>query len=471
MAVMVVVFAWHLMSGVQVMAQAVPAGELPPGEANPTDQLLPGQTLGSNLTLNQGVNAINAENQSFQRFGLGLSASGGEVTNFLGTQTNQVSAGYGQFTADAAVLLHNERTRYFLLYQPQYNLYPKFSQVNNFSQMAFQSLTHAMSDRSGLEWDATAARYLSLNQFLPESLGIGGIGVVVPTLGVQLLQDSFEVTNAATTLTFKYLINSRMTFTGSATGSFFMIIPSLVTTTSTATTPPPQNLFERFITSGGVARLTYQLTSRDAVGAAITPVYIYGLNGAGGAAAETLQATYARELTPTFTATVGAGPLFIQSSSFQIGNVKVGSYQTTSYAVNASLSRQMKQSQFAVNYSRAILVNLLEPAIVANIVSSNAYLGFGSKWIFTGAGSYTHDGGNGALYGPGQFYGGSAQIAYQAANSVQLFARYSLLSESFSLGTNQPSFGFTRNQFGGGIQFNLGNPIARSNNSNLGGSQ
>ncbi len=469
---MLAVAGWQLMAPVnRAVGQAVPAGELPPGETSPTDQLLPGQSLGSNLTLNQEVNAINAENQSFQRFGLGLSASGGEETNFLGAQTNQVSAGYGQFTADAAVLLHNERTRYFLLYQPQYNLYPKFSQVNNFSQMAFQNLTHAMSDRAGLEWDTTAARYLSLNQFLPQSLGIGGIGVVVPTLGVQLLQDSFEVTNLATTLTFKYLINSRTTFAGSATGSFFMMIPFPVTTTSTSTAPSPQELAERFIASGGDALLSYQLTLRDAVGAEITPVYIYGLNGAGDEAAETVQATYARELSPTFTASVGVGPLFIQSSSFQLGSVKVGSLQTTSYAINASLSRQMKQSQFAVNYSRAILVNLLEPPIVANSVNSNAYLGLGNNWIFTGAGSYTHDGGAGALFGPGQFYGGSAQIAYQVAKSIQFFALYSVFSESFSLGTNQPSFGFTRNQFGGGIQFNLGNPIARSNNSTLGGIQ
>ena len=75
--------------------------------------------------------------------------------------------------------------------------------VNNFSQTMFQSLAHDLSDRASFQWDTTAARYLSLNQFLPQSLGIGGIGVVVPTLGAQLLQDSFELTNAATTLTYQ----------------------------------------------------------------------------------------------------------------------------------------------------------------------------------------------------------------------------------------------------------------------------
>lgn len=465
--------AWQLMAPEnRAMAQAVPAGELPPGESSPTDQVLPGQSLGSNLSLNQGVNAINAENESFQRFGLGLSASGGEETNFLGTQTNQLTAGYGQFAADGAVLLHNERTRYFLVYQPQYNLYPQFSQVNNFSQSAFQSVAHSMSDRSWIEWDATAARYLSLDQFLPQSLGIGGIGVVVPTPAAQLLQDSFKVTNAATTLIYKYLINSRMTFTGTATGAFFLLVPSQVQTSAGTPVPTPDTGFgERFVTSGADLRLGYQLTGRDAVGAAITPVYVYGMVPAGHEAAETVQATYTRELTPTFTATVGAGPLFIQSSSIQIGNVRVGSFQDTSYAVNASLSRLLKQSQFTVNYSRAIMVNLLEPAIAANTVSSSAYLGFGNSWIFTGAGSYSRYGGNGTLYGFGQVYGGSAQIAYQWTKSVQLFALYSVLSESFSSGSTQSSLGFTRNRFGGGIRFNLGNPIARSNSTTPGGMQ
>jgi len=62
-------------------------------------------------------------------------------------------------------------------------------------------------------------------------------------------------------------------------------------------------------------------------------------------------------------------------------------------------------------------------------------------------------------YGAGHLYGGSAQIAYQASRSVQLFALYSVLSESIANVVNQPSVGFTRNQFGGGIRFNLGNAI------------
>ena len=132
-AVMLSVAAWQVMMPAdKAVAQAVPAGELPPGEGNPADQVLPGQSLGSNLSLNQGVNAINAENQSFDRFGLGLSASGGEQTNFLGTQTNQQMASYAQFMADGGVLLRSERTRYFLLYQPQYNVYPELFAVEQF---------------------------------------------------------------------------------------------------------------------------------------------------------------------------------------------------------------------------------------------------------------------------------------------------------------------------------------------------
>ena len=92
------------------MGQAVPAGS---GDTNPADQPLAGQALGSSLSLNQGVNAINAENESFERYGLGLAASGGESTNFLGTQTNPQNAAYIQFTADGGLMLQTSRTRYF----------------------------------------------------------------------------------------------------------------------------------------------------------------------------------------------------------------------------------------------------------------------------------------------------------------------------------------------------------------------
>ena len=283
-AVMLSVAAWQVMMPAdKAVAQAVPAGELPPGEGNPADQVLPGQSLGSNLSLNQGVNAINAENQSFDRFGLGLSASGGEQTNFLGTQTNQQMASYAQFMADGGVLLRSERTRYFLLYQPQYNVYPNFSQLNNFSQTVYQSMTHTLTARSGIEWDTTGARYLSLNQYLPQSLGIGGIGVVVPTLGTLLRQDSFELTNAATTLSFRYLMSYRMTLTATATGALFLVVPSDVTTGGTTFT-------EKFITSGADVRLDYELNPRDVVGGAITPVYVYGLSPGGHESAETLRA-------------------------------------------------------------------------------------------------------------------------------------------------------------------------------------
>jgi hypothetical protein len=273
----------------------------------------------------------------------------------------------------------------------------------------------------------------------------------VPTLGTQLEEDSFEVTNAASTINYKYLINTRMTFSATGTGAYFLMVPSRV-----MSSVPNPNLTERFLTVGGDVRLTYQLTLRDTVGGALTPIYIDGISPGGHESAETLQATYARELSPTFTARVAAGPLFIQSSGADIGT-----FNDTSYSINASLSRKLRQSEFSVYYTRAILVNLLEPAIVSNSIGSSAYLGFGNNWIFTGAGSYTHNAGNGQLYGPGHVYGGSAQLAYQIGKDLQLFALYSITSQSFSTAVNAPSLGFTRNQFGGGIRFNLGNPVTR----------
>lgn len=442
-----------LMPADRAVAQAVPAGVSPTGDTNPTDQPLAGQSLGSSLTLNQGVSAINAENESFDRFGLGLTASGGGQTNFLGSQTNKQNAGYAQFTADGGVLLRSSRTRYFALYQPQYNLYPQFSDVNNFSQTAFQSVTHAMSEHTALAWNTTGARYLSLNQFLPQSLGIGGIGVVVPTVGTQLLKNSFEVTNAATTLVLQHLMSARMTFTGTLTSGLFLLVPNA--------TGSAAGSVQKFVTSGADMQLDYQRTLKDTIGIRVTPIYVYGLRPSGHEVVETLQGTYQRQLTPTLTASVSAGPLFVQASLPPFGGSR-----KTSYAVGGSLSRQIRQSQFSVTYSRALLVNLLTPSYLSNAFGANVYLPRGSHWIFSGAASYTlNDAGSLAnttsTVGAGHILGGSAQMAYQLTSKMQIFALYSLISQEFSVGTTSQSIGFTRNQFGGGIRFNLGNPITR----------
>jgi hypothetical protein len=444
MAAMVLVLVWLLLSGMQAMGQAVPAGS---GDTNPADQPLAGQDLGSSLTLNQGVNAINAENESFERYGLGLSASGGWITDFLGTETDHQGAAYMLFGGSGGVKLHTSRTRYYLLYQPQYYLYPQYSNVNNFSQGIFQSVTHDFSEHTAMSWGTTAARYLSLSEYLPQNLGIGGIGVIVPTPGQQLRDNSFELTNVATSLALRHLMSPKMTFTATGTGAYFLEVPTFVLGSTVVYSA------QRFITSGADVRVDYQWTRRDNFGAAVTPIYVYGVTPSGHQSAETVQATYQRQLTSTLNVTVGAGPLFVQSSSPDFGNTT-----TNSYALNASVSRQLRQSQFSASYSRALLVNLLEPAVASNSVGGNAYLPKGNHWIFSGAGSYTHSAAT-ELYGAGRVVGGSAQASYQFTTEMQFFAQYSIISQTYSYGTAGPSSGFTRNQIGGGIRFNLGNAI------------
>ncbi len=425
-------------------AQAVPpAAVWSNGSTLPEDQPLAGQMLGTDLSLNQGVSAINAENESFHRYGFGFSASGGAETNFLGTQTDQLTAGYAQFAADGGIFLENNRTIYYVLYQPSYNVYPQFPDINSFGQTFYQAFAHALSERAGISWSTTAARYLSVDQFLPQGLGIGSVGVVVPTLGSVLRQDSFQVTNAATSIKFRYLLSPRLTFVGSLTSGFFLLVPADVQTTT-------GGFSERLITSGADLRLDYQWTPRDAVGVQVTPIYIYGLRPSGRVTIETVEGVYQRQFTPTLTARVGAGPLFLQSSSSSFRGTN-----DVNYAVNASLSRQVRQSQFTVGYSRAILINLAEPALISNSFNFNAYIPLKRRWILTGAASYLREGGSGA-YGAIQIYGGAVQTSYQITPRFQLFALYSLGSETFGSGSTLQGFGYTRNKVGGGIRFNLG---------------
>lgn len=421
-------------------AQAVPAATWPTGDTA-ADQPLAGQQLGFNLTLNQGVNAINAENESINRYGLAVQAEGGAQTNFFGTQTEQVTAAYVALSADGALILNSERSRFYALYQPEYNIYPQFSDVNNFRQSAFLSLDHVLSEHFGLNWNATAARYLSLTQFLPQSLGIGGIGIVVPTLQSKLLDTSSTNTNVATNVGFRYLQSARTTWTGSLTGSYFLLVPANPGTT--------QVTAERYLAGGADLRMEYQWTLKDSFGAALTPIYIAGIQPAGHSSAETLEAIYQRQMTATTKIEAGAGPLFIQSTSHQFGSI-----QTTSYALNASIAQQARQSEFQLSYNRSFVVNFLSPAITANQVSLGAHVPLPHHLLLTGAGSYTQ---NSGTYS-GRIGGGSVRIAYLLGQKAQIYGVYSGTSQDVSIGLPE-LYNFNQNKFGAGIRFNLGNPV------------
>jgi hypothetical protein len=204
------------------------------------------------------------------------------------------------------------------------------------------------------------------------------------------------------------------------------------------------------VPNGADLRLDYQWTPRDTIGGELTPIYIYGIDPPGHVLAEAVQISYSRQLTPNLSARAAGGPLFVQGSSQAFGSIN-----DTSYALSASLSRQIRQSQFFVGFSRAFVVDFLSPSLISNNLSGTAYLPIRAHWIFTGTANYTRDSGQGA-YGSEAFYGGTAQLAYQAASRLQLFVRYSLESQDFNQQANLAAYNFVRNQFGGGIRLTLG---------------
>ena len=430
----------------QAAAQAVPAATWPSGDTAPTEQPLEGQMLGTDLNLNQDVNAIAAENESFDKYALGVAALGGAQTNFFGTETDHITVGYLQLSGDAGLYLRNARTHFFALYSPQYNIYPQYSAVNSYDQRYYQTLEHLFSEHVVVGWDVTGGRYLSLNQYLPQGLNIGGIGVVVPALGTALYEDSFQITNAATSLRLRWLMSTRMTFTADATAGYFLLVPTDRAFSS--------EYGERFIPTGANLKLMYQLTSKDAIGGAMTAVYFYGLSPRGHATVEAPQFLYERQLTAVLKVAAGAGPLFVQSSGTTQPGLTSPAYKDTSYALNASISRQVRQSQFSLAYNRAFFVSFLSPGIIAHQVSFTGYVPLAHRWILTSAASYIRE--NSSAYG-GTIYGGSAQMSYVIGPRTELYGLYSVYSQNFSNGTAN-SYGFARNKFGAGIRFTLGNP-------------
>jgi len=242
-------------------------------------------------------------------------------------------------------------------------------------------------------------------------------------------------------------MSARSTFTASLTSSWFLFVPIDI---SGAT----GQYSERFTVSGADFKYQYQWDLRDSIGVEATPVYTYGLNPYGHDVDETLELLYQRQLSATWTASVGAGPLFIQSTGPAYGSV-----QDVTYAANASLSHQIRESQFALSYQRAFIVSFLEPALASDEINFNTHVPISKHWIVTSNFLYVRELGS-IQAGSGTIYGGSGQAAYQIGSRAQLFAQASRLSQSYNFGLPQP-YAFTQNQFSVGIRLNVGNPITR----------
>ena len=138
------------------------------------------------------------------------------------------------------------------------------------------------------------------------------------------MEDSFELTNAATSLSLRHLISPEMTFTATGTGAYFLMVPTDVAGVRTyhcrAVNHHGRRIFGWNISgrpaiplASRLRRFTFRLDAQRSPG---------GGNGAG-------HLSSAAEF--HLDGPVGAGPLFVQSSSS-----RVWQYQDNSYAVNAS---------------------------------------------------------------------------------------------------------------------------------------
>ena len=217
------------------------------------------------------------------------------------------------------------------------------------------------------------------------------------------------------------------------------------------------NITERFITSGADVRLTYQLNLRDVVGGAITPVYVYGLTPA-----DMKLLKLCRPHTPgnSDSDIDGKGRCraavypVIERAGWQLpGHQLCGECDVESAAAAVPIFRRLHPSHSgeSAGAGHRIQLRLLRMRILGS--ATTGYSPVQDRTRITAAMERSMV---------------RAMFTEAPRKSRTRFRRACNFSLSIPCSRKalppqrmQPSLGFTRNQFGGGIRFNLGNPITR----------
>ncbi|HEX4020245.1 MAG TPA: hypothetical protein VHX63_03795 [Acidobacteriaceae bacterium] len=326
-------------------------------------------------------------------------------------------------------------------YKPSFTFYPGLSALTSNSQSYSQRLQYRWTARTAMYWTALGAMYPSYaNLVLPQSLSVGGVSIILANAATDLAQSTVNTANASTTIGVLHALGERDNVELSATGSWQQLIHQFV--------PPGTTPFNiRYQTLGADLKYLHALRPQQAIGFEFTELYVRGMEPRGQQTSEALLLNYQGAITQHTTFSIGAGPLFNHASAHP--NVLLTG---TSYAITASVAREIKLSQLYVQYQRAYQVGFIYGSMLSSIVSGGyivpvtqhltANLGASlvlSHALFAQQGSFNQQG-----------YTGRLQYAFNKHNSLYfLYGRSQITSSPSSLGYNDLS----RSQYSGGYTY------------------
>lgn len=330
-------------------------------------------------------------------------------------------------------------------YTPGFTLYPGYSSLTANTQGYSQSLDYRWSNRTALYWSATGLRLPSYSGIgLPQTLNVGGVSIILSNLANSIANNTEILYNASSTLGGSHAFSERDLVTFNAIGSWTEIKQQ---------SPPPNTVPFGLRDQTLSADIHYQhlLDTRRSLGVEFTELYIRGLEPRGQQTTEVLLLTYQTPILGKTIATLGAGPLYAHASTHP-SILLTG----TSYAINAGLSRSVRNSQFNVQYQRGYQLGFISGSYISQSVSGGVSTPLTHHLVANGGASFVYSSQPGITPGSpsGAFYqqGYTGRVDYKFNHDNGLYFLYA--HSQFSANGPTPGYeAFNRSQYSVGYTY------------------
>ncbi len=255
-----------------------------------------------------------------------------------------------------SLTVRKKRSGFQLHYAPNYRIYSDFDQRNTFSQSLANSIDHAFSGRTTLNWTATLTDRASGSNSGVSFENVGG--VLVPVFHPDGLQSGARVLSSHAGLTLSHRFTARSTLdvgVSGGTSNFF------AEDNGTLLSGRSREQFS----VGANAGWNYQFKRGRFIGVSASQQYLAYLSPGSHINFQTVQLTYAQQFRKGFSIHAGAGPSFTQNSqpAFRI--------DSTSYSISAGAQYARVGSVFALAYNRGVSLGSLQSSIVRDGVSGS----------------------------------------------------------------------------------------------------
>jgi hypothetical protein len=419
-----------------------------PANADDTDPNYP-QVGDSNPLgyVNANANSVLLTDHQQAPFNASIELRGSYTPNVFASSQNTMADGYFAGAAPVGYRFENADTRFSANYRIDGYIYPGYPEVNSISQVYTHRLQHRSSEETSYSWDVATGRTSSVGQYLPAVIAVGGTGVVQPTVGQNVAQNSYTTSNIVTDIGIVHRFTEVDRITATATGGWIEQHEIVA-----AAGVPAEILRSEPV--GVDIQYDHRITAKSSLGAEVTDLYLRGLAPVGHENYAVTEATFKRKFSPYLAAEVAAGPLFSRQTSAQ-----TGAASTTGYAANAGFDYDTTFARVTVNYSRVIQLQYQAAPVIANQVFGVFDRPISRDFDLTLVGRYIHSGS--AVGEPAQDnLSLTGRLGYYLTSRLQLFvsgARFQLVSAP--LPTRPLSY--NQNVFSGGIDFLFGPPLER----------